>query len=81
MQNEDGGLATYELTRSYAWMEVISLNTFSHIFDLQWFGLFFQLFKLVPLCVCTLVLTDAYAFSFQMINPAETFGDIVIDYP
>ncbi|XP_028752047.1 cycloartenol synthase [Neltuma alba] len=37
MQNADGGFATYELTRSYAWLEII--------------------------------------------NPAETFGDIVIDYP
>ncbi|XP_045819042.1 cycloartenol synthase-like [Trifolium pratense] len=36
LQNEDGGLATYELTRSYKWLEII--------------------------------------------NPAETFGDIVIDY-
>lgn len=37
LMNKDGGFATYELTRSYAWMEII--------------------------------------------NPAETFGDIVIDYP
>ncbi|OMO87703.1 Prenyltransferase/squalene oxidase [Corchorus olitorius] len=37
IRNEDGGLATYELTRSYPWLELI--------------------------------------------NPAETFGDIVIDYP
>ncbi|XP_072991104.1 cycloartenol synthase-like [Typha latifolia] len=37
LMNKDGGFATYELTRSYAWMELI--------------------------------------------NPAETFGDIVIDYP
>ncbi|KAL3533223.1 hypothetical protein ACH5RR_006744 [Cinchona calisaya] len=37
LQNSDGGFATYELTRSYAWLELI--------------------------------------------NPAETFGDIVIDYP
>nr|QQR13796.1 oxidosqualene cyclase 3 [Iris tectorum] len=37
LMNEDGGFATYELTRSYAWLEII--------------------------------------------NPAETFGDIVIDYP
>ncbi|XP_050384315.1 cycloartenol synthase isoform X2 [Argentina anserina] len=37
LQNEDGGFATYELTRSYRWLELI--------------------------------------------NPAETFGDIVIDYP
>nr|UXX25229.1 cycloartenol synthase [Aloe vera] len=37
LMNNDGGFATYELTRSYAWMEII--------------------------------------------NPAETFGDIVIDYP
>ncbi|XP_057869659.2 cycloartenol synthase 2 [Cryptomeria japonica] len=36
MQNKDGGFATYELTRSYPWLEII--------------------------------------------NPAETFGDIVIDY-
>uniref|UniRef100_A0A7N0V7D5 Terpene cyclase/mutase family member n=1 Tax=Kalanchoe fedtschenkoi TaxID=63787 RepID=A0A7N0V7D5_KALFE len=36
MQNQNGGFATYELTRSYAWLE--------------------------------------------MINPAETFGDIIIDY-
>ncbi|KAG0473961.1 hypothetical protein HPP92_015818 [Vanilla planifolia] len=36
LMNKDGGFATYELTRSYAWMELI--------------------------------------------NPAETFGDIVIDY-
>ncbi|GAB2289843.1 CRISPR-associated protein 1 [Dionaea muscipula] len=36
-QNAGGGFATYELTRSYSWLEVI--------------------------------------------NPAETFGDIVIDYP
>ncbi|XP_077238616.1 cycloartenol synthase 1 [Tasmannia lanceolata] len=37
LQNSDGGFATYELTRSYPWLELI--------------------------------------------NPAETFGDIVIDYP
>ncbi|XP_038973506.1 cycloartenol Synthase-like isoform X3 [Phoenix dactylifera] len=37
LMNRDGGFATYELTRSYAWLEII--------------------------------------------NPAETFGDIVIDYP
>ncbi|KAL6335515.1 hypothetical protein AAG906_030643 [Vitis piasezkii] len=37
LQNADGGFATYELTRSYRW--------------------------------------------FELINPAETFGDIVIDYP
>ncbi|CAN6445099.1 unnamed protein product [Victoria cruziana] len=37
LQNSGGGFATYELTRSYAWLELI--------------------------------------------NPAETFGDIVIDYP
>ncbi|OWM86882.1 hypothetical protein CDL15_Pgr015918 [Punica granatum] len=37
LQNNDGGYATYELTRSYSWLEYI--------------------------------------------NPAETFGDIVIDYP
>ncbi|XP_050224509.1 cycloartenol synthase-like isoform X1 [Mercurialis annua] len=37
LQNADGGFATYELTRSYRWLELI--------------------------------------------NPAETFGDIVIDYP
>uniref|UniRef100_A0A5B7BGC4 cycloartenol synthase n=1 Tax=Davidia involucrata TaxID=16924 RepID=A0A5B7BGC4_DAVIN len=37
LQNHDGGFATYELTRSYHWLELI--------------------------------------------NPAETFGDIVIDYP
>ncbi|XP_030942936.1 cycloartenol synthase 2 isoform X1 [Quercus lobata] len=37
LQNGDGGFATYELTRSYQWLELI--------------------------------------------NPAETFGDIVIDYP
>lgn len=37
LQNDEGGYATYELTRSYAWLELI--------------------------------------------NPAETFGDIVIDYP
>nr|KYP61355.1 Cycloartenol synthase [Cajanus cajan] len=37
LQNEDGGFATYELKRSYDWLEII--------------------------------------------NPAETFGDIVIDYP
>ncbi|WOL08535.1 cycloartenol synthase-like isoform X1 [Canna indica] len=37
LMNSDGGFATYELTRSYAWLEII--------------------------------------------NPAETFGDIVIDYP
>ncbi|CAA3021839.1 cycloartenol Synthase [Olea europaea subsp. europaea] len=37
LQNDGGGFATYELTRSYSWMELI--------------------------------------------NPAETFGDIVIDYP
>ncbi|KOM54114.1 hypothetical protein LR48_Vigan10g000600 [Vigna angularis] len=37
LQNEDGGFATYELKRSYNWLELI--------------------------------------------NPAETFGDIVIDYP
>ncbi|KAG6766616.1 hypothetical protein POTOM_027783 [Populus tomentosa] len=37
LQNADGGFATYELTRSYQWLELI--------------------------------------------NPAETFGDIVIDYP
>ncbi|KAK3023553.1 hypothetical protein RJ639_044638 [Escallonia herrerae] len=36
LQNNNGGFATYELTRSYAWLEVI--------------------------------------------NPAETFGDIIIDY-
>ncbi|KAL1318852.1 hypothetical protein HN51_071133 [Arachis hypogaea] len=36
LQNKDGGFATYELTRSYRWLEII--------------------------------------------NPAETFGDIVIDY-
>ncbi|XP_022753475.1 cycloartenol synthase 2 isoform X2 [Durio zibethinus] len=37
LQNTEGGFATYELTRSYPWLELI--------------------------------------------NPAETFGDIVIDYP
>ncbi|GKV20479.1 hypothetical protein SLEP1_g30602 [Rubroshorea leprosula] len=37
LQNADGGFATYELTRSYPWLELV--------------------------------------------NPAETFGDIVIDYP
>ncbi|KAL8499866.1 hypothetical protein ACS0TY_019752 [Phlomoides rotata] len=37
LQNANGGFATYELTRSYSWLELI--------------------------------------------NPAETFGDIVIDYP
>nr|UTE10696.1 cycloartenol synthase [Calotropis procera] len=37
LQNNEGGFATYELTRSYRWLELI--------------------------------------------NPAETFGDIVIDYP
>ncbi|KAK3005794.1 hypothetical protein RJ639_017600, partial [Escallonia herrerae] len=37
LKNSDGGFATYELTRSYRWLELI--------------------------------------------NPAETFGDIVIDYP
>nr|WRN91792.1 cycloartenol synthase [Hoodia gordonii] len=37
LQNIEGGFATYELTRSYSWLELI--------------------------------------------NPAETFGDIVIDYP
>ncbi|GJM90177.1 hypothetical protein PR202_ga06434 [Eleusine coracana subsp. coracana] len=37
LKNDNGGFATYELTRSYAWLELI--------------------------------------------NPAETFGDIVIDYP
>nr|AJR21210.1 cucurbitadienol synthase 2 [Citrullus colocynthis] len=37
LQNENGGFASYELTRSYPWLELI--------------------------------------------NPAETFGDIVIDYP
>ncbi|KAM1413231.1 hypothetical protein ACFXTO_025856 [Malus domestica] len=37
LQNDDGGFATYELTRSYQWLELI--------------------------------------------NPAETFGDVVIDYP
>ncbi|KAM4113421.1 hypothetical protein ACJW30_05G219000 [Castanea mollissima] len=37
LQNSNGGFATYELTRSYQWLEII--------------------------------------------NPAETFGDIVIDYP
>ncbi|PKA65824.1 Cycloartenol synthase [Apostasia shenzhenica] len=37
LMNRDGGFATYELTRSYAWLEIV--------------------------------------------NPAETFGDIVIDYP
>ncbi|CAL1391833.1 unnamed protein product [Linum trigynum] len=37
LQNADGSFATYELTRSYSWLELI--------------------------------------------NPAETFGDIVIDYP
>ncbi|KAJ6804512.1 cycloartenol synthase 2-like [Iris pallida] len=37
LMNKDGGFATYELTRSYAWLEIV--------------------------------------------NPAETFGDIVIDYP
>ncbi|KAL8141223.1 hypothetical protein V2J09_007244 [Rumex salicifolius] len=37
LQNEGGGFATYELTRSYPWLELV--------------------------------------------NPAETFGDIVIDYP
>ncbi|XP_055960214.1 cycloartenol synthase [Mercurialis annua] len=37
LQNADGGFATYELTRSYRWLELI--------------------------------------------NPVETFGDIVIDYP
>lgn len=37
LQNSDGGFATYELTRSFQWLELI--------------------------------------------NPAETFGDIVIDYP
>ncbi|XP_073116803.1 cycloartenol synthase isoform X1 [Elaeis guineensis] len=37
LMNKDGGFATYELARSYAWLEII--------------------------------------------NPAETFGDIVIDYP
>ncbi|KAK9097606.1 hypothetical protein Sjap_023103 [Stephania japonica] len=37
LQNDDGGFATYELTRSYPWLELL--------------------------------------------NPAETFGDIVIDYP
>nr|AGK62447.1 cycloartenol synthase [Panax quinquefolius] len=37
LQNSDGGYATYELTRSYSWLELV--------------------------------------------NPAETFGDIVIDYP
>ncbi|KAK8943606.1 Cycloartenol synthase [Platanthera guangdongensis] len=37
LMNKDGSFATYELTRSYAWLEII--------------------------------------------NPAETFGDIVIDYP
>ncbi|KAH6767035.1 cycloartenol synthase 1 [Perilla frutescens var. hirtella] len=37
LQNADGGFASYELTRSYSWLELI--------------------------------------------NPAETFGDIIIDYP
>uniref|UniRef100_A0A1D1XPI8 Terpene cyclase/mutase family member n=1 Tax=Anthurium amnicola TaxID=1678845 RepID=A0A1D1XPI8_9ARAE len=37
LMNKDGGVPTYELSRSYAWLEII--------------------------------------------NPAETFGDIVIDYP
>nr|WRO65030.1 cucurbitadienol synthase [Neoalsomitra integrifoliola] len=37
LQNENGGIASYELTRSYPWLELI--------------------------------------------NPSETFGDIVIDYP
>ncbi|KAH0684699.1 hypothetical protein KY290_023414 [Solanum tuberosum] len=37
LQNPDGGIGTYELSRSYPWLEII--------------------------------------------NPAETFGDIVIDYP
>lgn len=37
LENDDGGFATYELTRSYPWLELL--------------------------------------------NPAETFGDIVIDYP
>ncbi|XP_058188427.1 cycloartenol Synthase-like [Rhododendron vialii] len=37
LQNSDGGFATYELTRSYSWLELF--------------------------------------------NPAETFGDIVVDYP
>jgi squalene cyclase len=37
VQNNNGGFATYELTRSYAWLEIL--------------------------------------------NPSETFGDIMIDYP
>ncbi|KAF7148842.1 hypothetical protein RHSIM_Rhsim03G0270500 [Rhododendron simsii] len=49
LQNSDGGFATYELTRSYRWLEVVSIY-----------------------CLC---------FYELLLNPAETFGDIVIDYP
>lgn len=49
-QNSDGGMATYENSRSYAFLEVCSLK---------------------------IILLE---FFLQLLNPSETFGDIIIDY-
>ncbi|KAM4113419.1 hypothetical protein ACJW30_05G218800 [Castanea mollissima] len=57
LQNSNGGFATYELTRSYQWLEVY-WNDAEIIFAMS-----------------------VVSINFQLINPAETFGDIVIDYP
>lgn len=71
LQNSGGGFATYELTRSYSWLEVVSSNSILY------------LTRSMDSVVKLFYLNIDYILRFlgQMINPAETFGDIVIDYP
>ena len=89
-QNADGGVATYELTRSYPWLEVtpLYLIQISNILKLDNIYFFFccicetKLSLTTPplLCLSSSLVTSFAYISWQLINPSETFGDIVIDY-
>ncbi|KAL0344956.1 UNVERIFIED_CONTAM: putative oxidosqualene cyclase [Sesamum radiatum] len=63
LQNSSGRFASYELTRSYAWLEVMkSKNTINIVNRREG------------------IESNQLYIHAQMINPVETFGDIMIDY-
>ena len=88
-QNGDGGWATYENTRSYSALEVRPpMQTHGSGLIKRAAGgwpmgaptaIASACMAVLP-CRYAYVIANSYVRALQIINPSETFGDIVIDY-
>ncbi|KAK7856909.1 cycloartenol synthase [Quercus suber] len=85
LRNTDGGFATYELTRSYQWLESKRLSYMSwdsaHGSYVSSGCSFYPMLQVYWNDAEIIFAMSVVSINFQLINPAETFGDIVIDYP